>query len=114
VLVFDSARDASDSFARDVSASLDDDDASVSFPAEDSSHPEIYGDERSERSELSDGDGLGLGSDRDVVDDDDDDAAAATASFSVDVDEDVDDASVSFGGAAFVVEEDSFGNDVDR
>ena len=111
VLVFDSARDASDSFARDVSASLDDDDASVSFPAEDSSHPEIYGDERSERSELSDGDGLGLGSDRDVDDDDDDRAVAATASFSVDVDEDVDDASVSFGGAAFVVEEDSFGND---
>ena len=99
--------------ARDVSASLDDDDASVSFPAEDSSHPEIYGDERSDRSELSDGDGLGFGSDRDVVDDDDDRAAASAASFSVDVDEDVDDASVSFGGAAFVVEEDSFGGDVD-
>ena len=113
VLVFDSARDASDSFARDVSASLDDDDASVSFPAEDSSHPEIYGDERSDRSELSDGDGLGFGSDRDVDDDDDDRAAASAASFSVDVDEDVDDASVSFGGAAFVVEEDSFGGDGD-
>ena len=114
VLVFDSARDASDSFARDVSASLDDDDASVSFPADDSSHPEIYDErsERSDRSELSDGDGRGFGSDRDVDEDDDDRAAAAAASFSVDVDEDVDDASVSFGGAAFVVDEDSFGGDV--